>query len=116
MPNWLTIEKLKKATGIDFVSDIVAPFYSDGTNYRNLQKDSESKTHLEMRNHAITYFQKLGYDIYPNGIGVRGVYALADFLAYRKDRVIFVECLTDAKAKQEEIEKKQLLKQFGEVC
>jgi hypothetical protein len=116
MGRFLTIEYLRKKTAIKLVSSVIPTFTDEGQTYADLEQRTESKTHREMREHAITHFERLGYQIYPSGVGVEGVFTLADFLAFRNGRVVFVECLTDAKATMQDIERKMQLKQFGEVC
>ena len=116
MSKFLTIEYLRKKTGIKLVSSAIPTFADSGQTYAALEQETESKTHREMRMHTITHFERLGYQIYPGGIGVEGVFTLADFLAFRDGRVVFVECLTDAKARTLDIERKMQLKPFGEVC
>jgi hypothetical protein len=116
MSKFLTIEYLRKKTGIKLVSSAIPTFADASQTYAALEQETESKTHREMRAHTIAHFEHLGYQIYPKGIGVEGVFTLADFLAFRDGRMVFVECLTDAKATTQDIERKMRLKQFGEVC
>jgi hypothetical protein len=116
MSTFLTIEYLRERTGIKLVSSLIPTFRDGGQTYATLEQETESKTHREMRAYAIMQFHQLGYRIYPSGIGVEGIFTLADFLAFRDGRVVFVECLTDAKATPQDIERKLQLKQFGEVC
>jgi len=116
MSKFLTIERLRKMTGIKLVSSAIPSFADSGQTYASLEQQTESKTHREMRTHAIAHFERLGYQIYPDGIGVEGVFTLADFVAFRRGRIVFVECLTDAKAATHDVERKMQLSEFGEVC
>lgn len=116
MNKFLRIAYLRKKTGIKLVSAAIPSFADGSQTYAALEQETESKTHREMRTHAIKHFEKLGYQIYPGGIGVEGVFTLADFLAFRDGRVVFVECLTDAKATSQDIERKMQLRRSGELC
>jgi len=87
-----------------------------GASYHELEEKSESNSHRSAREHGILYFSAIGYDIFPEGVGVRGTYALADFLAIRDKRAVFVEVLSDANMLGQTIARKCELQSQGEVC
>ena len=43
---------------------------------------------------VVEFFCSIGYKVYPHGVGVLGEYTLADFLAIREGRTVFVEHTT----------------------
>jgi len=81
-----------------------------------MERATESPTHARLRELAIEVFEIYGYQVYPSGIGVRDTFAMADFLAVRDHRTIFVEVLTDAKATPNDLRQKQQLAQHGELA
>jgi hypothetical protein len=115
MTTKLTLGTLRKTTGIPLISaEVEKP--GAGKSYKALEKECESKTHREMREYGADYFQRLGYRIFPEAVGIEGVFTFADFLAVRPGRVVFVECLTDKNLKKEVLARKQGLQRFGELC
>ncbi|MGO9244114.1 MAG: hypothetical protein ACLP0A_18300 [Verrucomicrobiia bacterium] len=115
MPNKLTLGELRRTTGIPLVSaEVEKP--GAGRSYKKLEKECESKTHREMREYGIRYFRRLGYRVFPEAVGVVGVFTFADFLAERPGRVVFVECLTDKNLTKEVLARKLGLQRFGEIC
>jgi hypothetical protein len=71
-----------------------------------MEELSESKSHRSAREEGIDFFCSAGYRIFPEGIGVRGTYTLADFLAVRGNRTVFVEVLSDTNVNPETLQKK----------
>jgi len=111
----INISEARHATGLDLVSakEIVA---ENGSTYHELEEQTESKSHDVARKEAINYFCSIGYKVYPYGVGVSGDYTLADFLAIRESRIIFVEVLSDSNIKSETLARKSKLKKHGELC
>lgn len=90
----MTITEAKTQTGLDLVS--AREVNSDlGQTYHNMEEESESKSHASARMEGIKYFCSIGYQVFPEGVGVKGTYTLADFLAVRANRTVFVEVLSD---------------------
>ena len=111
----VTLAEARARTNLDLVSakEITS---ERGISYHEMEEASESRSHRSAREDGIMYFSAIGYDIYPGGIGVRGTYALADFLAIRNNRTVFVEVLADANFKEETIIKKCRLQDHGDLC
>lgn len=111
----ITLEQARELAGLDLVSarDITA---DSGQSYHQMEDESESKSHLTARDEGIGFFASIGYQIFPEGVGVRGVYTLADFLAIRGNRVVFVEVLSDTNIKADTIRRKRQLQSHGELC
>lgn len=111
----ISLEEAKAATRLDLVAarDIVS---DEGRSLHDLESDSESESHRLARAAAIGFFRSIGYHIFPEGIGVRGVYTLADFLALRNNRTVFVEVLSDSNIRQETLGRKAQLQPHGELC
>lgn len=87
----------------------------DGYSYSDLELQSESKTHYEMRIYSMQYFIEHKFKIIPRGVGIKNLYVVSDFLAFRNNRVIFVECLTDKNLTPQTIKKKLQLGKYGEL-
>ncbi|PQA89222.1 hypothetical protein [Hyphococcus luteus] len=113
----ISLEQARKATGLDLVStrDVISP---QGLSYHQLETKSEGVAHCKAREDAIKWFTSRGYLVYPEGVGVAGVYTFADFLAVRAEngRTVFVEILSDAGVKPETIIRKRALQIHGELC
>ncbi|MFP4018867.1 MAG: hypothetical protein ACLFUH_06420 [Bacteroidales bacterium] len=90
--------------------------FNEYKSYSEAEFDTESNTHKNMRETAIKYFLKEGYDVYPYSVGVLGLYTLCDFVIVRNRNLIFVECLTDNNATKEVLERKMSLQKYGDVC
>lgn len=111
----IDLDEAKRLTGLSLASakDIVS---ETGLTYHELEEQSESKSHDTARQEAIRFFCSIGYRVYPSGIGVLGEYTLADFLAVRDNRVVFVEVLSDSNIKPETLDRKAKLQSYGELC
>ncbi|GBE56945.1 hypothetical protein BMS3Bbin16_01159 [archaeon BMS3Bbin16] len=112
----ISIKELQEKTGIKFVSSGDVIKTPTKKSYKTLEIESESETHTYMKKLGIEYFDRLDYKIYPEGIGVKGVFTFADFLAYKEGRIVFVECLMDNNINVETIMRKSQLSEFGEMC
>ena len=111
----LSIEQARQLTHLDLVSGReIGP--DDQHSYQQMEELSESKSHRSAREEGINFFCSVGYRIFPEGIGVRGTYTLADFLAVRGNRTVFVEVLSDTNVNPETLQKKAQLQQHGELC
>jgi hypothetical protein len=111
----ITLEHARRATGLDLVSARETPT-DDGFSYHDIEEESESPSHKSARDKGIGYFRSIGYHIFPEGVGVRGTYTFADFLAVRENRAVFVEVLSDTNIKTETLQKKAQLQGHGELC
>jgi hypothetical protein len=111
----IEISEAKEATGLNLISakEIIS---ENGSSYHELEEQTESKSHDIARQEAIKYFCSIGYKVYPYGIGVSGIYTLADFLAINNKRTVFVEVLSDSNIKIETLTKKSKLQDFAELC
>jgi hypothetical protein len=58
------------------------------------ERQSESDVHGRLVRSMVGLLRRVGFKVYPGGVGIEGVYAMADLLAIRDDEVLFVECLT----------------------
>lgn len=111
----ITLARARELTGLDLIS--ARKIDSDqGQSYHQMEEESESKSHQSAREEGIGFFCSVGYQVYPEGVGVRGIYTLADFLAVRKNRTVFVEVLSDTNVKAETLQRKAQLQQHGELC
>src|ERR1035437_839826 len=110
----LNLGAARAKTGLDLVSGDRIAF--DGSTYAKREKQTQSKVHARAQEEGVKLFRSLGYQIYPYAVGVRNVFTLADFLAIRGKRVVFVECLSDTNLSPETIERKRQLQEFGELC
>jgi hypothetical protein len=114
-PSIITLADARARTNLELVS--AKEINSEaGASYYELEEKSQSNSHRSAREHGVAYFSAIGFDIFPEGVGVRGVYTLADFLAIRDSRTIFVEVLSDANILEETIGRKCQLQVHGEVC
>jgi hypothetical protein len=111
----ITLEDARRATGLDLVSARETPT-GDGFSYHDIEEESESPSHKSARDKGIGYFRSIGYHIFPEGVGVRGTYTFADFLAVREHRAVFVEVLSDTNIRPETLQKKAQLQTHGELC
>jgi hypothetical protein len=114
-PTVISIAEARQITGLDLLSarDLQSV---DGRSYQEMEEQSESKSHQSAKKHGITYFLSIGYEVFPDGVGVRGTNTLADFLAVRKDRIVFVEVLSDTNISDITFTRKGQLQKFGELC
>src|SRR5258708_7685426 len=112
---FVTIAKARKLTNLDLVSarDISS---SDGQSYHKMEQESESRSHESVKREGMDYFCSIGYQVFPEGIGIKNTYTLADFLALRANRAVFVEVLSDANIKDDTLRKKSRLQKQGELC
>ena len=111
----LSLARAKELTGLDLVSgrEISADC---GQSYQQMEDESESKSHRSAREEGIDFFCSVGYQIFPEGVGICGTYTLADFLAVRGNRTVFVEVLSDANIHSETLQRKAQFQQHGELC
>lgn len=111
----ISLSEARKFTGLDLISarEIDSTL---GQTYHELEGNSESKSHQSAREQGISFFCSLGYKVFPEGVGVVGTYTLADFVAVRKHRTVFVEVLSDTNIKTEVLQRKALLQEHGELC
>jgi len=111
----LTLAQARDVTGLDLVA--ATEVHGDqGKSYNEMEQESESKSHDSAREEAIRFFASLGYRLFPEGVGIRGIYTLADFVATKPNRSIFVEVLSDTNVRLETLKRKAQLQQYGEVC
>jgi hypothetical protein len=111
----LSLAEARRITGRDLVSarEIAS---EEGKSYHQMEEDSESRSHQSARDEGIDFFCSVGYQVFPQGVGVRGTYTLADFLAIRGNRAVFVEVLSDTNVRAETLQRKAQLQQHGELC
>ncbi len=111
----LSLAQARALTGLDLVS--ARETNSDGgQSYHQMEEESESKSHQSAREEGIDFFCSIGYQVFPEGIGLYGTYTLADFLAIRGNRTVFVEVLSDTNVRAEVLQRKAQLQQHGELC
>lgn len=60
------------------------------------ERRTESRRHKELVRSMAGELRRLGYEVYAGGVGISGVYVLADLLAVDGEKLLFVECLTTA--------------------
>ncbi len=112
----LSLDLARELTGLDLVAarEEISPF--EGVSYHQMEEESASLSHQSARDQGIDFFCSIGYRVFPEGIGVRGIYALSDFLAIHGNRTVFVEVLSDTNIKPETLQRKAQLQQYGELC
>lgn len=111
----LSLAQARELTNLDLISGReISP--NDKHSYHQMEELSESRSHRSACEEGIDFFCSVGYRIFPEGIGVRGTYTLADFLAVRGNRTVFVEVLSDSNVRPETLQKKAQLQQHGELC
>lgn len=111
----LSLVQARKRTGLDLVPARETNSYN-GQSYHEMEEESQSKSHLSAKEEGIDFFCSVGYQVFPEGVGVCGTYTLADFLAIRGNRIVFVEVLSDTNIKAETLQRKSQLQQHGELC
>jgi hypothetical protein len=111
----LTLAQARDITCLDLVA--AAEVHRDqGKSYHEMEQESESKSHDSAREEAIGFVASLGYRMFPEGVGIRGIYTLADFVATKPNRSVFVEVLSDTNVTLETLKRKAQLQQYGEIC
>lgn len=60
------------------------------------ERRTESPAHKELIRSMAGLLRRLKYEVYAGGIGIPGIFSLADLLAMDGERLLFVECLTAA--------------------
>jgi hypothetical protein len=110
-----TIEQARQFTGLDLVSSREVVSLA-GKSYFELENEGESESHSEVRKQAISYFMSLGYHVFTEGVGIAGVFTLADFVAMRQGRTVFVEVLSDSNIKEAVLARKAQLQVHAELC
>lgn len=84
--------------------------------YNELQDRTQSSLHAEMLDSSVDYFLLKNYNVYKGGVGVKGIYTFADFVAEKHDKLIFGECLTGTSLKKADtLNKKLQLAQYGKM-
>lgn len=74
---------------------LVEDLRKDGRERAKVERESEGPGHRDAIKEMVGALQRLGYDVYPGGAGIAGVYVLADLLAVDRNGIpLFVECLT----------------------
>lgn len=111
----ITIERAREMTGLDLVSARDTESVP-GRTYHQMEEETESKSHQSAREEGIAFFRSIGYQIFPEGVGIKDTFTLADFLAVREGRTVFVEVLSDTNVKPETLQRKAQLQQHGELC
>ena len=113
----ISFNRARAMTGLDLVAARDMSFSGD-ISYHDAEDASESPSHKSAREEAVKFFTSRGYSVFPEGVGVRGTFALADMLAVRepRNRIVFVEVLTDFGVRPETIERKLQLQKHGEIC
>lgn len=111
----LSLERARALTGLELVAAREILSY-EGQSYHEMEEGSESKSHYAARQEGIDFFCSIGYRIFPEGVGIKGVFTFADFIAIRGNRLVFVEVLSDTNVKTETLKKKAQLQQYGELC
>jgi len=114
--HYVTIDSLREKTGTSFVAARDVIQIASGVNYQSLEYEVESRTHRLALERACNWFISIGYNVFPEGIGVEGEFTFADFLAIRDNRIVFVECLTDYNTNKDVVAKKTVLSNYGEIC
>lgn len=66
----------------------------DGVSRSVQERRSESYYHNDYVRGMVGVLRRLGWRVYPGGVGIAGVYAMADLLAIDGDDFLFVECLS----------------------
>jgi hypothetical protein len=63
---------------------------------REAERATEKRypAHRRLRLAAKKHFLNQGWDVVPHGVGVRGTMAMSDLVIVKRQRIIFVECLT----------------------
>jgi hypothetical protein len=70
-----------------------------GRSVDEVERDEESETHRHLRNILVRFCEKHGIGIYPNNVGRRGRYVMADaLLCHEESAPLFVEILGSPQA------------------
>jgi hypothetical protein len=77
--------------------------------YSELERIAETNTHRDMKRLVVSRATATGFGVYPDGIGVQGVYTFADLLVADGRSIAFVECLTAHSATRQTVQKKMQL-------
>jgi hypothetical protein len=111
----LTLEEAREIAALDLVSarDVKS---ESGHTYFEMEEATESPSHRSATEHGIQYFSSIGYRVFGEGVGVKGTNTLADFLAVRDARIVFVETLSDSNINEVTLARKARLRLQGELC
>lgn len=113
----ISLEEARAITGLRLSSarDAVS---GAGVSYHELEIRTEGAAHKTARADAIRWFVSRGYHVFPEGVGVDGVFTFADFLAIQVEtrRVVFVEILSDAGITPQTLARKRALQLHGGLC
>lgn len=96
----ITLKEARKRSRLDLISDKDLPFdnpiYGFGT-VRAGEKEMEKRygRHDVVRIYAMDYFLDQGFDVYPRGVTVNGIGTCPDFAIFRRNKIIFIEILTE---------------------
>lgn len=115
MNSTISLTKARQITGLPLVS-AKNEWSFTGRSYHEMEREAESPYHRAACKEGIELFTSFGYSIYPDGVGVEGTFALADFLAVRSGRTVFVEVLSDRNLSPSTLRTKAQLQQHGELC
>lgn len=116
----ITLKEARKRSNLDLISDKDIGYYDHRgvpTNVRESQKETEKRypAHKYLREHSIKYFLAKEHDVYPRGIAIRNIYASPDYAIFKKEKLIFVECLTAHMVRTENTVKKRKVEPYAEI-
>jgi hypothetical protein len=88
----------------------------EGRSRAEEERRAESFQHNSAVDTLVGLLRRVGYRVYPGGVGLAGVYAMADLLAVRDDGLLFVECLTKSAIARGQHLKKRALAERVPFC
>ena len=88
--------QIRVSLPLDFLDEI----HQQGNSRAQIAREVESGKHRGLVSQMVGLLLRLGYDVYPGDVGIKGVYAMADLLALDNSEPLFVECLTDSAVKR----------------
>jgi hypothetical protein len=116
----VSLKEVRNRTGFDLIPDTKIYHY-DNTGYPVNVRDSQRETerrypeHKYIRQYSIRYFLDKGFDLYPRGIAIKGIYSSPDFAILQKRKIIFVECLRAHRVYSDYTLQKRLVEEFAPI-
>ena len=99
MKRTISLKEARLRSKLPLVSDKDLPYFDSRIGFNSVrdgQKRMESRyiNHRLLRECATKHFFEKGLEVYPRGIAVDGSGTCLDFAFFKKNQIIFVECLT----------------------
>jgi hypothetical protein len=116
----INLKEARRRTKLNLLPDKDLPYWDPITGpgtARNGQRKMEQRNprHRQIREAAINYFLRRGFDVYPRGVTVNGTGTCPDSAIFRGGRIIFVECLNEHRVYQDFVNKKRRIEEYPPI-